>query len=42
MPVRVFAEGTGRPDRKAQLAIVVADIARRVQHLDIAMTETQR
>ena len=40
MPVRVFAEGAGRADRKAQLAIVVADIARRVQHLDIAMTET--
>ena len=39
MPVRVFAEGSGQPDRKAQLAIVVADIARRVQHLDIAMTE---
>jgi Protein of unknown function (DUF2927) len=40
MPVRVFAEGTVRPDRKAQLATVVADIARRVQHLDIAMAET--
>jgi hypothetical protein len=40
MPVRVFAEGAGRADREAQLAIVVADIARRVQHLDIAMTET--
>ena len=40
MPVRVFAEGAGRPDRKAQLAKVVADIARRVQHLDIAMAET--
>jgi hypothetical protein len=38
-PVRVFAEGN-RADRKAQLAKVVADIARRVQHLDIAMAET--
>jgi hypothetical protein len=38
-PVRVFADGN-RPDRKAQLSKVVADIARRVQHLDIAMTET--
>jgi hypothetical protein len=37
-PVRVFADGT-RPDRKLQLAKVVADIAQRVQHLDIAMTE---
>ncbi len=39
MPVRVYVDGT-RPDRKAQLAKVVADIARRIQHLDIAMTET--
>src|SRR6202022_2243437 len=38
-PVRVFADGN-RPDRKAQLAKVVADIAQRVQHLDIAMAET--
>jgi hypothetical protein len=38
MPVRVFADGN-RADRKAQLAKVVADIAQRVQHLDIAMTE---
>lgn len=36
MPVRVFADGN-RSDRKAQLAKIVADIARRVQHLDIAM-----
>jgi len=38
-PVRVFAE-TDRADRKAQLAKVVADIGNRVQHLDIAMTDT--
>jgi hypothetical protein len=38
-PVRVFADGN-RPDRKAQLAKVVADIAQRVQHLDLAMAET--
>jgi hypothetical protein len=36
--VRVFAEG--RADRKKQIATIVADIARRVQHLDIAMAET--
>jgi hypothetical protein len=36
VPVRVFADGS-RADRKAQLARVVADIGRRVQHLDIAM-----
>jgi hypothetical protein len=37
-PVRVYAGGN-RPDRKAELAKVVADIGQRVQHLDIAMTE---
>jgi hypothetical protein len=39
MPVRVFADGN-RLDRKAQLAKVVADIAQRIAHLDIAMAET--
>jgi hypothetical protein len=39
VPVRVFADGN-RPDRKAQLEKVVADIGQRVQHLDIAMAET--
>ncbi|HEV2160212.1 DUF2927 domain-containing protein [Bradyrhizobium sp.] len=38
-PVRVFAE-SDRADRKTQLAKVVADIAARVQHLDITMTTT--
>jgi hypothetical protein len=39
-PVRVFADGN-RPDRKAQLARVVADIGQRVAHLDIAMAESR-
>jgi hypothetical protein len=39
MPVRVFADGH-RADRKAQLAKVVTDIGARIQHLDIAMTES--
>ena len=39
-PVRVFADGN-RPDRKTQLARIVADIARRVQHLDIAMADNR-
>ena len=39
--MRVFAEGKGRPDRKAQLAEVVADIARRIEHLDIATTDNR-
>ena len=41
VPVRVFAEGASRPDRKAQLAKIVADIGQRIQHLDIAMAETR-
>jgi Protein of unknown function (DUF2927) len=40
MPVRVFADAAKRPDRKAQLARVVADIGQRIQHLDIAMAES--
>jgi hypothetical protein len=38
-PVRVFADGVRRSNRKAQLAKVVADIATRVRHLDIAMVD---
>src|SRR3954469_8029389 len=38
-PVRVFAD-SDRADRKAQLAKVVADIGKRVQHLDIAMIDS--
>ena len=38
-PVRVFADGN-RADRKAQLSKIVADIAARVQHLDIAMADS--
>ena len=39
MPVRVFADGH-RADRKAQLAKVVTDIGAKVQHLDIAMSDS--
>jgi hypothetical protein len=39
-PVRVFAEGASRA-RRALLAKVVADIGMRIQHLDIAITETR-
>ena len=37
--MRVFAE-SDRADRKTQLAKVVADIGKRIQHLDIAMTDS--
>ena len=39
-PVRVYVDGAGRGDRKAQLAKIVADIGKRIQSLDIAMTKT--
>jgi hypothetical protein len=39
-PVRVFADGVRRSNRKAQLAKVVTDIASRVRHLDIAMADS--
>ncbi len=41
-PVRVFVENRARPDRRGQIADTVADIARRIEHLDIAMTDDAR
>ncbi|MBI5323085.1 DUF2927 domain-containing protein [Bradyrhizobium sp.] len=38
VPVRVFADG--RADRRAQIGKIVADIATRVRHLDIAMVDS--
>ena len=42
MPVRVFADARAKPDRRAQLAAVVADIRSKVQHLDIAVTSKRK
>lgn len=41
-PVRVYIDGRGRPDRRAQVAAVVADIRARVEHLDIAVTDNSK
>src|SRR5579871_3791801 len=38
-PVRIFIDSRARPDRSAEIATVVADIRRRIDHLDIAVTE---
>lgn len=38
-PVRVFADSLATPDRRQQVAEVVADIRSRIKHLDIAMAE---
>jgi DUF2927 family protein len=38
-PVRIFVIGNGLPDRRPQLAAIVADIRARVNHLDVALTD---
>jgi hypothetical protein len=40
-PVRVHVESRAQPDRRAQVAAVVADIRARVRHLDIAVTDNR-
>ncbi len=42
MPIRVYADNRAKPDRRAQLAEVVADIRSKVQHLDIAMVDKRK
>src|SRR5262245_23000611 len=39
-PVRVHVDSRAVPDRRAEVAEVVADIGTRIQHLDIAMVES--
>jgi hypothetical protein len=41
-PVRIFVEAATGPDRRDELAQVVADIRSRVNHLDIAVTNDRR
>jgi hypothetical protein len=38
-PVRVYVQNRAKPDRRNQVAAVVADIGARVDNLDIAMTD---
>ena len=38
-PVRVFVDSRAKPDRRKQVASVVADIRSKVKHLDIAVVE---
>jgi hypothetical protein len=42
VPVRVYADVRAKPDRRAQLAAVVADIGSKVQHLDIGMADKRK
>jgi hypothetical protein len=41
-PVRIFVEAAGAPQRRSELANVVADIRSRVNHLDIDLTTDRR
>ncbi len=41
-PVRIFVESASGPDRRGDLAMVVADIRARINHLDIAVTSDRR
>lgn len=38
-PVRVFIDNRARPDRRARMRQVIADIRRRIEHIDIAETK---
>jgi hypothetical protein len=38
-PVRIFVVSKGLPDRRSQIAAIVADIGTRVNHLDVALTD---
>ena len=42
MPIRVYADNRAKPDRRTQLAAVIADIRSKVQHLDIAMVDKRK
>jgi hypothetical protein len=41
-PVRVYVDSRAKPDRRAELAEVVADIRARIENLDIALTNDRR
>ena len=38
-PVRVYIDSRAKPDRRKEVAAVIADIGARVRHLDIAVTD---
>ena len=41
-PVRVFIDNRAKPDRSREVGAVVADIKRRIEHIDIATVETRQ
>jgi len=40
-PVRVFIDNRASPDRRSRLRDIIADIAHRIEHLDIAATDVR-
>jgi hypothetical protein len=40
-PVRIFIDNKAKPDRSRQVIATVADVKRRIEHLDIAVIETR-
>jgi Protein of unknown function (DUF2927) len=42
VPVRAYIDNRGRPDRTAAVGQVIADIGRRIDRLDIALTKDRR
>ena len=40
-PVRIFVDNRAKPDRRKELAAILADIKQRIEHLDIAIVETR-
>ena len=38
-PVRIFIDSRAQPDRSAEIVTIVADIRRRIDHLDVAVTD---
>jgi len=41
VPVRIFIDNKGKPDRTHQVAATVADIQRRIEHLDVTITRNR-
>jgi hypothetical protein len=41
-PVRIFVVSKGDPDRRPEIAAIVADIRSRVNHLDVAITDDRK
>jgi hypothetical protein len=42
VPIRIYVDNRAKPDRRAQIAAVVADIRDKIRGLDIAVTENRK